>query len=131
MTSNSAPTRLLYLLSAIFLVIGVTHFVAPHSFERIVPAWVPDARMAVIFSGVAEVAGGIGLLIPATRRLAGWCLIALLIAVFPANIHMLQLARNAHESALNIAILWIRLPFQPLLIWWLWKAAVRNRGENY
>lgn len=131
MTPKSAPTRLRYWLFAIFVLIGVVHFVVPHPFERIVPSWVPDARMAVILSGIAEIAGGVGLLIPVTRRLAGWCLIALLVAVFPANIHMLQLARNAHESALNIAILWIRLPFQPLLIWLLWKAAVRNPDRNH
>ena len=79
-----------------------------------------------MLSGIAEIVGGIGLLIPATRKLAGWCLIALLIAVFPANFKMLQLSREAHDSALHVALLWLRLPFQPLLVWWLWQAAIRN-----
>lgn len=117
------------LLFGVFAVIGVGHFIVPESFVRIVPDWVPNARFAVFASGVAELAGAIGLLIPATRTLAGWCLIALLIAVFPANIQMLQLARHAHGSAGYVAALWIRLPFQPLLIWMLWLEVRRGRAR--
>ncbi len=126
MTTIQRPARRLYLLFAIFAFLGATHFVVPTSFQRIVPDWVPNAKWAVILSGLAEIAGAIGLLIPATRQTAGWCLIALLIAVFPANIHMLQLSRDAHDSALHVALLWLRLPFQPLLVWWIWQAAIRN-----
>ncbi|MDQ6613048.1 MAG: hypothetical protein M3Y64_11480 [Gemmatimonadota bacterium] len=126
MTASQRPTRRLYLLSALFVIIGTAHFFRPLSFERIVPGWVPNASLAVMLSGVAEIAGGLGLLIPATRKIAGWCLIALLIAVFPANIKMLQLARDAHDGPLRIALLWLRLPFQPLLVWWIWQAALRK-----
>lgn len=120
--------RRVWLLALLFGAIGVTHFVVPTFFDRIVPTWVPDARMATYVSGVAEIAGAVGLLIPATRRAAAWGLIALLIAVFPANINMLQMARaSADSSAGYLAALWIRLPFQPLLIWWIWRAVLRSR----
>lgn len=126
---STAPTgRSVYVLALLFGAIGVVHFVSPAFFDRIVPAWVPNARMATYLSGVAEIAGAIGLLIPATRVAAGWGLIALLIAVFPANINMLQMARaSADSSTAYLAALWIRLPLQPLLAWWIWGAVLRSR----
>lgn len=112
-------------LATLFLAAGIAHFVVPEWFDRIVPAWVPNARLATLLSGAAEVAGAIGLLIPATRRAAGWGLVLLLVAVFPANVNMLQLARESHASASYIAALWVRLPLQPLLVWWVWRTAAR------
>ncbi len=80
-------------LAFIFAVAGVMHFVAPNIFISIVPrwlpSWLPSARTLVYMSGVVEILGAIGLLFPSTRILAAWTLIALLIAVFPANIQML------------------------------------------
>ena len=113
-------------LAMLFLVAGIAHFVMPAWFDRIVPAWVPNARVATLVSGAAEVAGAIGLVIPATRVAAGWGLIALLIAVFPANVNMLQLARATQASAGYLTALWIRLPLQPLLMWWVWRFALRR-----
>ena len=118
-------SRRLLLLTALILFTGVSHFVVPDLFERIVPPWMPARRMMVYVSGVAELAGAIGLLIPSLRPYAGWGLIALLIAVFPANINMLQMARATDASAAYQLILWMRLPLQPLLIWLVWQAAVR------
>ncbi|MEQ1691692.1 MAG: hypothetical protein ABMA00_10420 [Gemmatimonas sp.] len=115
-------------LAILFLVAGIAHFVVPAWFDRIVPAWVPNARLATLLSGAAEMAGAIGLLIPSTRRVAGWGLILLLVAVFPANVNMLQLARASDQSAAYIAALWIRLPLQPLLIWWVWRVAARRQA---
>ncbi|MEP6835565.1 MAG: DoxX family membrane protein [Gemmatimonas sp.] len=123
-------SRRLSLLVAVFLIAGVAHFVVPDSFERIVPSWVPAPRLMVYISGVAELAGAIGLLWSRSRRYAGLGLIALLVAVFPANIHMLQMARDADSSAAYQLILWMRLPLQPLLIWLVWQAAVRP-SRNY
>ena len=123
-------SRRLKLLAAVFLFAGVSHFVVPETFERIVPSWVPAPRLMVYLSGVAELAGGIGLLLPAFRRYAGLGLIALLVSVFPANIYMLQLARESNASAAYQLILWMRLPLQPLLIWLVWEAAVRPK-RNY
>ena len=110
----------------LFLAAGVLHFVMPVFFDRIVPPWVPNARMATYVSGVFEIVGAIGLLIPATRVAAAWGLIALLVAVLPANIHMLNQARAAGESAGFIIGLWVRLPVQPLLMWWVWRVAIRR-----
>ena len=113
-------------IALLFGIAGVLHFVVPAFFLRIVPPWVPNPDLAVSLSGVAEVAGAVGLLIPATRKAAAWGLIALLVAVFPANVYMLQQAIAQGASAAALAVLWIRLPLQPLLIWWVWKAALRD-----
>jgi uncharacterized membrane protein len=112
--------------AALFFIVGVLHFVMPAFFDRIVPPWLPDARLATYVSGVCEIAGAIGLLIPATRAAAAWGLIALLVAVLPANIHMLNQARAAEASFGYLAALWIRLPLQPLLMWWVWGVAIRR-----
>lgn len=118
------------LLAAIFCFTGTMHFVVPGVFESIVPrwlpAWMPGPRAIVFISGVAEVLGGLGLLLPATRVAAGWGLIALLIAVFPANVQMLVDARANPAASWWVIALWLRLPLQPLLIWWVWKSAIQS-----
>ncbi len=119
------PSRLL--LAALFSFAGTMHFVAPTPYIAIVPSWLPDAPLLVIVSGVCEILGGLGVLLPQTRRLAGWGLIALLFAVFPANIHMLQLAYANDGTTLWKAALWFRLPLQLLMLWWVWRAAARPK----
>src|SRR5438270_555373 len=109
------------LLAALFLAGGVNHFVNPRFYEAIVPPSMKrDAKRIVQVSGVAEVAGGLGVLIPLTRRLSGIGLIALLAAVFPANLYM---AREP-ESFRRVPpwALYARLPLQPLMMLWAWKA---------
>ncbi|MBA2683722.1 MAG: DoxX family protein [Gemmatimonadaceae bacterium] len=113
------------LLAASFSFAGIMHFVVPAPYIAIVPPWLPNAAFLVVMSGVAEILGGLGVLLPRTRRLAGWGLIALLIAVFPANVHMLRLGYEHDATALWKAALWIRLPLQPLMLWWVWRAAAR------
>jgi uncharacterized membrane protein len=128
-TLASAPHRpsvSLVLLALIFCVGGIMHFVAPASYLRIMPAWLPSPLLLVYVSGLAEILGGLGLLLPSTRAVAGWGLILLLIAVFPANVQMLESARAAHASRLWIALLVLRLPLQPALMHWVWRAAVRD-----
>ena len=107
-----------YLLALLFIGAGIAHFVSPEKFVRIVPPYLPAPLLLVYISGIAEVAGGLGLMLPATRRLAGWGLIVLLLAVFPANIYMLQ----AHGAGLPVPLwaLWLRLPLQLALIVWIW-----------
>lgn len=99
----------------------------PGWFDRIVPPWVPNARVATLLSGAAEIAGAVGLLIPYTRSAAAWGLIALLVAVFPANVQMLQLARASGADAWYVALLWARLPLQALLVWWVWTVWRANK----
>jgi uncharacterized membrane protein len=112
------------MLAAFFLAGGINHFVNPRFYEAIVPPRLkPDARRVVQVSGVAEVAGGLGVLIPLTRRLSGLGLIALLAAVFPANLYM---AREP-ESFKRVPrwALYARLPLQPLMMLWAWRATRR------
>jgi uncharacterized membrane protein len=101
------------------------HFVVPAPYIAIVPPWLPNAPLLVIVSGICEILGGLGVLLPQTRRLAGWGLIALLVAVYPANFHMLQLAYANGATTLWKAGLWLRLPLQFLMLWWVWRAAAR------
>ena len=120
----------LRLIALIFCITGSSHFFAPEMFERIVPSWVPNPHAVVFWSGIAELAGAIGLLIPQTRVWAAYGLITLLVVVFPANVRMLLDAQSSGASAMYIALLWVRLPLQPLLIWWVWKAAIAGRSSN-
>lgn len=76
-------------------------------------------------SGAAELAGGLGVLMPTVRVAAGWGLLALLLAVFPANVHMLLEAHATGATSWWLAALTARLPMQPLLMWWVWRATIR------
>jgi len=112
------------LLALLFVAGGAMHFILPHSYEEVVPAWLPKAPLLVRLSGIAEIVGGLGLLLPATRAAAAWGLILLLLAVFPANVEMLRLAQAAGAARLWQAALALRLPLQGVLIWWVWRAAL-------
>ena len=114
------------LLAGFFIGAGVMHFVAPEPYEKITPGWVPYPREVVYLSGIAEAAGGAMVLIPRLRRFAGPYLIALLVAVFPANV---QMALDAGDgSAIYRAIVYARLPLQvPLVLWALRVAGPQDR----
>jgi uncharacterized membrane protein len=102
------------LFAAFFVVAGVTHFTNRDFFISIVPPYLPWPEMLVYVSGVAEIVLGVMLLIPATMRLAAWGLSALLIAVFPANIHM---AMNPQlYPDVSMAALLLRLPLQGVMV---------------
>jgi uncharacterized membrane protein len=107
------------LLAAFFVFAGGMHFVIPRSYEAIMPPYVPRHREAVIVSGAAEIAGGVAVLPDATRRGARWWLLALLAAVFPANLHM---ALHPERYKVRPWLLWARLPLQPLCMLWVWRA---------
>jgi uncharacterized membrane protein len=110
-------------LGGFFLLAGLLHFLRPKPYVAIVPDALPRKRELVFASGVAEMAGGAGVLVPGTRRLAGWWLIATLLAIFPANVNM---AVNAGRfRAVPEPLLWARLPIQGALIAWVWRVAVR------
>jgi uncharacterized membrane protein len=112
------------LLANLFIAAGVNHFVMPRVYERIVPPLLRGhSKRIVQISGVAEIAGGVGVLVPATRRVSGLGLIALLAAVFPANLHMAR----ASEDFRRIPrwALYGRLPLQPLMMLWAWRATRR------
>ena len=118
--SNRQKEILRVILSISIIVVGITHFAIPIPFVRIVPPQLPNPLALVYISGFFEILGGIGLLIPAVSVAAAWGLIALFVAVFPANINM-AVNQIAIEGIPHQPILyWVRLPFQAVLIVWAW-----------
>ena len=111
------------LLAAFFTFAGAMHFVIPKTYLRIMPPYIPAPEAMVYASGVAEIAGGAALMHPATRRLGGWWLVATLIAVFPANLHM-ALEPKRYEKGIpgGRTALYARLPVQLLFIAWAYAA---------
>lgn len=117
-------TRSRALLSAFFVGSGVNHFLIPRAYQTIVPPSMrKDAARLVTISGVAEIAGGVGVLLPRTRRLSGLGLVALLAAVFPANLYMARTPEGFRR--IPRWALYARLPLQPLMMRWAWRASVR------
>lgn len=136
MDRRRAVTRAI--VAAAMVGIGVMHFVRPEPFVKIVPAWLPAPLALVYVSGVFEILGGLGLLVKRTRRLAGLGLIALYVAVFPANINMAVNDIQPTNAVIPRAAQWARLPFQVLFIavaWWCSKddrpsAAPETKGTK-
>ncbi|HUH81130.1 MAG TPA: MauE/DoxX family redox-associated membrane protein [Solirubrobacteraceae bacterium] len=109
------------LLSAFFVAAGVNHFWHPRFYEAIVPPSLQSRRHGVVIvSGIAEIVGGAAVLPRPTRRLAGPYLVALLAAVFPANLYMASAPERF--SRYPRWTLYARLPFQPLMMLWAWRA---------
>jgi uncharacterized membrane protein len=112
-----------WLAAIFFLVAGANHFRSPEIYLGMMPPWLPWPEALNYISGAAEMLGGLGLLWSPVRRLAGWGLIALLIAVFPANVHV---ALQGQMPGFDVSplTLWLRLPFQALFIAWVWWVAL-------
>ena len=105
---------------------GVMHFVKPRWYERIMPPYLPAHRELVYASGVAEIAGALGTMHPRTRRPAGLLLIATLVGVFPANVHMALNPDDYDDLPGGAPALWARLPLQALFVLWVWRATQRD-----
>ena len=105
--------------SVFYMAAGTLHFMKPDTYLRIMPPYIPWHLAMVNISGVFEILGGLGLLVPQMRRAAAWGLIALLIAVFPANIYMATDPIEAGAASIAPVLRWGRLPAQLLLVWWL------------
>jgi uncharacterized membrane protein len=111
-------------LAAFFIGAGVNHFVNPRAYEQIMPPRLQrDATRLVYLSGVAEAAGGLGVLCERTRRPSGLWLIGVLAGVFPANLYMARAPERFHK--IPRWALYGRLPLQPLMMWWAWRATWR------
>ena len=116
----------LILLAAFFVVAGVNHFLNPQAYLAMMPEYIPFPSVMNFISGGAEIAGGLGILMPALRQYAAWGLIALLVAVFPANVNV---ALHGWEGVtLPTWVLWARLPLQFVLIAWVSCLARPGRG---
>jgi len=118
---------LLWVMAFFYVGAGVMHFVNPEFYVEIMPPHLPWHRPLVSISGVIEIGLGVAVLVPRTRRLAAWGIIALLIAVFPANLHMaVNQVHPAHapewmrQSMNDPLMAWWRLPVQGVLILWAW-----------
>ncbi len=125
---SARATRSQRLVGLLFIGAGVNHFTMPGAYRQIVPPSLGDPAKLVSLSGVAEIAGGVGVLLPRTRPLAGLGLIALLGAVFPANLYM---ARNPERfGRIPRWALYARLGLQPLMMWSVWRATRRGATEG-
>ncbi len=113
------------LCGAFFVGAGVLHFVRPKMYEQIVPPGFGDPRTMVMLSGAAEIAGGLGLAREAGRHLSRWWLVALLIAVFPANVYMAVEPDQTGGANFPTWLLWARLPLQAWAIGWVWSVTRR------
>ncbi|WP_447528691.1 DoxX family protein [Vreelandella sp. TE19] len=121
------PAIPIIIISLFFFLGGVAHFVLTDIFVLAMPDYLGYHRELVLISGVFELLGSIGILVSRTRRLAGWGLIALMVAVFPANVHM---ALHPEQfPAIPLWLLYLRLPLQALFIGFVWWSIRRKSVE--
>ena len=117
MPGGRIKSILRYVLAFFFIVAGVNHFLMPEWYlQNQMPPWIPFPMAVLYVSGIAEILGGIGLLVPQVRLLAAWGLVALLIAVFPGNIHMASMAMRSGGLFGDTIGLLLRLPLQAVFI---------------
>jgi uncharacterized membrane protein len=115
-------------LALFFTTAGVLHFIFPRQYSATIPPWLPAHGALVVISGVCEIAGALGLLVPPLRRAAGMGLLLLCLAVLPANVQMWLAALDADKAFWIQLLLLLRLPLQIPLMVWIWQAA---RGARF
>lgn len=106
-------------MATVYVIAGINHFIHPEAYINIMPSWLPYKEQLIFFSGFCEILFALLLLPELTRSIGAWLIIALLIAVFPANI---QMAINYYKE--NANYLWLallRLPIQAILILWAYS----------
>jgi uncharacterized membrane protein len=113
-----AKVILRWVFTVVMVGAGANHFIDPETYIAMMPDLLPAHRALVYLSGIAEIAGGLGLILPATRRLAAWGLVALFVAVFPANVNMAVNQLPLGGMEVPAWALWARLPLQLLFIAW-------------
>jgi uncharacterized membrane protein len=122
-------------MGPLYVVAGLLHFVVPELYVQIVPPVLPAPLALVYLSGLAEIAVGIGLLVPRTRRAAAWATVALLVAIFPANVYMatsgVVLTGTPGGGDPSALVRWGRLPLQGVLILWaFWYTRPADASEE-
>lgn len=116
----SIAQRVGLIVAAVFYVVaGALHFMKQDTYLKIMPPYIPWHVAMVRISGAFEILGGLGLLVPKMRRAAAWGLVALLIAVFPANVYMATDPIDAGAASIAPVLRWGRLPLQLIFVWWL------------
>lgn len=126
MKRNQVKTAARWTLAFFVIYAGVAHFRNPEPFVTIVPDYLPAPHLLVAVSGFFEILGGVGLLVPRTRRAAAWGLVALFVAVFPANVNMA--VKHLPLAGISSPILlWLRLPLQLVLIAWAYWFTKREK----
>jgi uncharacterized membrane protein len=118
------------LLVLFFVVSGLNHFLSPHFYLAIVPSYLPWHAPLIAISGVAEILGGLGVLLPATRKFAAWGLIALLVAVFPANIEAISTGMVIAGNVVPKWMLWARLPLQLVFASWVYLTCLKRTSAG-
>ena len=118
------------LLAVMFIAAGVNHLVSPAAYVAIMPPFLPWPEALVYISGVAEIAGGVGILFRRTRWAAAVWLIALLVAVFPANVYGALHGMELGGRAVPAWLLWTRLPLQAVLIAWVYSVSDFGRAKR-
>lgn len=123
------PKRLALLgLSLFFFIAGTNHFLNPDFYVAMMPPYLPAHAELVYLSGVFEMLGGLAVMAPRVRATAGWGLVLLLLAIFPANLHMALNPEQFPDA--GPAALYARLPFQVLFIAWAYWATRPDAGAS-
>jgi len=121
---STIKRRLLYVMSVTYVIAGVMHFIKPHGYVAMMPPALPYPLALVYISGVIEIGLGVALLVPKLTRLAAWGVVALLIAVYPANIYHAFSGGLSHPDLpaafASPVMAWVRAPIQFLLLAWAW-----------
>jgi len=111
-----------------YVVAGIPHFISPTFYLPMMPPYLPAHLELIYISGFFEIIGGLGLLIPQLRRHAAWGLIALLVCVFPANLHVALNEIQLAKEPLSPLVMWLRLPFQGVFIYMVWWSGLKERA---
>ena len=124
---SSTKRRWQWGVGLLFIVAGANHFLVPQPYLAMMPGYLPAHVVLVQISGLAEIAGGIGVLFAATRSLAAWGLILLLVAVFPANLNVAL--HGWPGTDLPAWLLWVRLPLQVVFIWCIYRLCLGPKAQ--
>jgi uncharacterized membrane protein len=116
-----------WLATLFFLIAGALHFVIPQFYQAMMPPFIPFQEFFIVLTGIAEMAGAVGIQIVRFRMLAGRLMIALLLAVFPANIYVAIVQPALPDLEYTPESMWWRLLLQPLFIAWIWWVSVKQQ----
>jgi uncharacterized membrane protein len=113
---------------ALYIVAGINHFINPQFYRSVVPTWIPFHDAIIVISGICEIAFALFLISKSTRRIGAWCIIILLIAVFPANVQ--AVINNSNNNGFWLWVTVLRLPLQVVLITWAYTFTKKENFNN-